>query len=76
MDGKRNVTTPLPEHMHHIVDKQADAGMFLAGILGFDTSSLSNKLEILFNKDFEKLVDEFGLPDWATEYEERIYIGR
>jgi hypothetical protein len=59
--GKGNVTTPLPEYMHHVVDKQADAAMFLAGILSFDTSSLSHKFEIFFNEDFERLLNEHGL---------------
>lgn len=61
--GKVNVTTPLPEYMHHVVDKQADAAMFLAGILSFDTSSLSHKFQIFFNKDFERLLHEHGLLD-------------
>ena len=62
-NGKSNVTTPLPEYMHYVVDKQADSAIFLAKMLGFDTSSLSHKFQIFFNKDFERLVDEHGLLD-------------
>jgi hypothetical protein len=62
-NGKSNVTVPLPEYMHYVVDKQADSAIFLAKMLGFDTSFLSHKFQIFFNKDFEKLLDEHGLLD-------------
>jgi hypothetical protein len=62
-NGKSNVTVPLPEYMHYVVDKQADSAIFLAKMLGFDTSSLSHKFQIFFNRDFEKLLDEHGLLD-------------
>lgn len=59
--GKSNLNAPLPEHMHYYVEKQADAAILLAVILGFDTTAFRSKFEIFYNKEFEALLVEYGL---------------